>query len=240
MKICSSAPIQSRRRSSRLILPRAAALTLSHSAVSVWEHRAAMERLRAEGRAQVDEEALFRMVEQMRTITDTAQSTTRKARRDAERRSKAGAAAPRDKPAVVPPPDDIPVAVHDTGSASASGAGSVAPRTRSRRTVQRIWQMTGHPMRADIVGPWRPYEALPWPKQQMLLQAAATAGHLIEAGEVTTRGSLALLLTRELHRSVHGGTPPVPRPRDYWQEMRDATDRATPSRRKIPSPPGSC
>lgn len=98
--------------------------TLSHPAVSVWEHRAALERLRAEGRAQVDEEALFRMVEQMRTITDTAESTTRRARRDAERRSNAGAAASQVKPAAAPP-DDIPPAIDETGSAS--DAGSVAP-----------------------------------------------------------------------------------------------------------------
>lgn len=98
--------------------------TMSHPAVSVWEHRVAVERLRAEGRAQVDEEALFRMVEQMRTITDTAGSTTRKARRDTERRSNAGAAASQVKPAAAPP-DDIPPAVDETGSAS--DAGSVAP-----------------------------------------------------------------------------------------------------------------
>lgn len=46
--------------------------TLSHPAVSVWERRTALERLRVEGRAQFDEEELFQMVEQMRTITDTA------------------------------------------------------------------------------------------------------------------------------------------------------------------------
>lgn len=99
--------------------------TQSHPAVSVWEHRAAMERLRAEGRAQVDEEALFRMIEQMRTITDTAKSTTRKARRDAERRNKARASAPRDKPAAAVPPDDTPA--DGAGSATAAGAGPVAP-----------------------------------------------------------------------------------------------------------------
>ena len=99
--------------------------TQSHPAVSVWEHRAAVQRLREEGRAQVDEEALFRMVEQMRTITDTAASTTRKARRDAERRSKAGAASPRDKSALAAPPDDT---VADGASgASASETASVAP-----------------------------------------------------------------------------------------------------------------
>ncbi len=61
--------------------------TLSHPPVSVWEHRAAVARLREAGRAQVDEHALFRMVEQMRAITDTASNTTRSARRNAERRA---------------------------------------------------------------------------------------------------------------------------------------------------------
>ena len=60
--------------------------TMSHPAVSLWEHRAAVERLRARGRRQVDEDALFRMVEQMRSITETASATSRKARRDAARR----------------------------------------------------------------------------------------------------------------------------------------------------------
>jgi len=96
-----------------------------HRGVRGWEHRAAVERLRAEGRAQVDEEALFRMVEQMRTIADTARSTTRKARRNAQRRSKAGAASSRDQPALAVPPEDIPAG--DAGRASATDAGSVVP-----------------------------------------------------------------------------------------------------------------
>jgi putative transposase len=53
------------RRRSYLAMPYR---TQSHPVVSVWEHRAALERLREHGRAQVDEEALFRMVEQMRTM----------------------------------------------------------------------------------------------------------------------------------------------------------------------------
>lgn len=61
--------------------------TLSYPPVSVWEHRQAMDRLRQQGRDQVDEDALFRMVEQMRELTRTATKTTRKARRDGERRA---------------------------------------------------------------------------------------------------------------------------------------------------------
>ena len=99
-------------------------------------------------------------------------------------------------------------------------------RTRSHRRVRRIWHTTGHPVRAGMVAPWRPYEALSWPKQQMLLEAAAATLDLIETGEVTAHGSLAPLLTREPYRPVHGGVPPVPRPRDYWQEIRDAMNKA--------------
>ncbi len=61
--------------------------TLSHPPVNVWEHRAALARLREAGRAQGDEHALFWMVEQMRAITDTASNATRSARRNAERRA---------------------------------------------------------------------------------------------------------------------------------------------------------
>jgi len=99
--------------------------SLSHPAVSAWEHRAALERLREQGRAQVDEEALFRMVEQMRTITDTASSTTRKARRDTERRRRTSAATPRAMITVSPPPDALPGSVDEAGSGRAARA--VAP-----------------------------------------------------------------------------------------------------------------
>ncbi len=65
--------------------------TLSRPPISAWEQQAAVARLRELGRADVDETALFAMVEQMRQITDAAAATTRRARRDRERR----AAAPR-------------------------------------------------------------------------------------------------------------------------------------------------
>lgn len=97
--------------------------TLSRPAMSVWEHRAALERLRSEGRAQVDEVALFRMVEQMRTITATARSSTRKARRDAERRDKAGAATrSRAAPNVPVPPEDRPATAQEPGGPRAGSA----------------------------------------------------------------------------------------------------------------------
>ena len=68
--------------------------TLSRPPISVWEQRAAIARLREQGRAEVDEQALFAMVAQMREITDTAAATIRKARRDRERRTATPAVSP--------------------------------------------------------------------------------------------------------------------------------------------------
>lgn len=81
--------------------------TLSRPPISVWEQRAAITRLRESGRAQVDENALFTMVEQMRQITETAAAKTRRARREVERRS--ATPAPRSA-APTPPPPTSPLA----------------------------------------------------------------------------------------------------------------------------------
>ncbi len=75
--------------------------TLSRPPVSAWEQKAAAGRLRELGRADLDETALFAMVEQMRQVTDAAAAATRKARRDRERRP---AAPRRPGPVPVPPP----------------------------------------------------------------------------------------------------------------------------------------
>jgi putative transposase len=59
---------------------------LRHPSISLWEHRLALKRLREEGRAHVDERAIFRTVENMRTITDEAVLASKAARRQRERR----------------------------------------------------------------------------------------------------------------------------------------------------------
>ena len=79
--------------------------TLSHPAVTLWEQRQALTKLRQQGREQVDESALFRMIGQMREIVTTAQKATRKARRDADRRQHLKASVPPDKP--TPPETDV-------------------------------------------------------------------------------------------------------------------------------------
>lgn len=79
--------------------------TLSHPAVTLWEQRQALAKLRQLGREQVDESALFRMIGQMREIVTTAQKATRKARRDADRRQHLKTSEPPVKP--IPPDVDM-------------------------------------------------------------------------------------------------------------------------------------
>jgi putative transposase len=66
--------------------------TMANPAVSLWEHKHALARLHERGIAQVDEAALFRTIEQMREIAGTATKTTKRMRRDTERRNIAAAA----------------------------------------------------------------------------------------------------------------------------------------------------
>ena len=72
--------------------------TLSHPAATLWEQRQALAKLRQQGREQVDESALFRMIGQMREIVTTAQKATRKARRDTDRRQHLKTSVPPNKP----------------------------------------------------------------------------------------------------------------------------------------------
>lgn len=60
--------------------------TMANPSVSLWEHRHALARLHERGVAQVDEAALFRTIAQMREIANTASKTTKRMRRDTERR----------------------------------------------------------------------------------------------------------------------------------------------------------
>jgi putative transposase len=61
--------------------------TLSNPPITRWERRAAMKRLREEGRSKVDEAAIFKAIEQMRTIADGAVRQSRAARRNHVRRA---------------------------------------------------------------------------------------------------------------------------------------------------------
>jgi putative transposase len=74
-------------------------------AITLWEHRKALQALRTRGRESVDEAALFRMIEAQRSLTDHAVQARKVARRERERRRHLvpAAAAPT---AVLPPESD--------------------------------------------------------------------------------------------------------------------------------------
>ncbi len=77
---------------------------LSRPPVTLWEHRAAVAQLRAEGRAAADEDALFRVVGEQRAAAAVAVARTAKARRDAERNRRAR----KRSTGVRPPPRTVP------------------------------------------------------------------------------------------------------------------------------------
>ncbi|WP_100962011.1 Mu transposase C-terminal domain-containing protein [Bosea sp. FBZP-16] len=54
--------------------------------ISLWEHRLALKRLREDGRRLIDEPAIFRTIEAMRSISDAAVIASKVARRQRERR----------------------------------------------------------------------------------------------------------------------------------------------------------
>ena len=54
--------------------------------ISLWEHRLALKRLREEGRTLIDEAAIFGAIDAMRAIADDAVRTSKRARRQRERR----------------------------------------------------------------------------------------------------------------------------------------------------------
>ena len=62
---------------------------LSRPAISLWEHRLALRRVRARHRGEVDEAALYAAVEEMRAVEREAARLTRSARRDRARRGAA-------------------------------------------------------------------------------------------------------------------------------------------------------
>ncbi|KND57440.1 TniA putative transposase [Candidatus Burkholderia verschuerenii] len=82
---------------------------LRRPAISLWEHRLALKRLREDGRAQVDEDAIFAAIDRMRGIVDRAIVETKTLRRQRERRLQAARVAPVE-PAVAKPDKPHPTA----------------------------------------------------------------------------------------------------------------------------------
>ena len=91
--------------------------TMSHPAVTSWEHRAAVVRLREHGRATIDEHALFAMIEKMRQVATSAERDTKRARRNRTRRAHLSSVTT--SPNAMGPPesrpgtDQVPVPIFD-------------------------------------------------------------------------------------------------------------------------------
>ncbi len=83
---------------------------LQRPAMTLWEHRESVRRLRQAGAAKVDEAAIFRTLEQMREITQTAATRTKAARRRQARLEHARSATAPQVPPIPERPPESPVA----------------------------------------------------------------------------------------------------------------------------------
>jgi putative transposase len=83
--------------------------------ISLWEHRLARKQLLAEGRKHIDAAAIFRAIDQMRSIADEAINATKVQRRQRERRQRSSIGdQAHSKPAPSPPPVVAAVATATT------------------------------------------------------------------------------------------------------------------------------
>jgi putative transposase len=96
--------------------------TLSRPAITLWEHKLARKRLRAQRRAAVDEASLFTAIDELRAMEREAESLTRTARRNRARRQPAMPAASSDQNSVMATP-----VAPATAPAGVVGIGPVRP-----------------------------------------------------------------------------------------------------------------
>lgn len=80
--------------------------SLSRPPVTLWEHKHAVENLRKKGWEQVDEAAIFQMIDQMRELTENAAKERKRARRDRSRRSHLDS---KTEPHLAVPADDVDI-----------------------------------------------------------------------------------------------------------------------------------
>lgn len=74
---------------------------LRRPAISLWEHRLALTRLRDEGRAEINEDAIFTAIVAMRGIAERASAETKTARRQRERRLRLDGVVTERRPAAI-------------------------------------------------------------------------------------------------------------------------------------------
>ena len=97
--------------------------------ISLWEHRLALKRLREDGRALVDETAIFRSIETMRTIADDAVLASKTARRQHERRKR-----------IVPAGERFDLLPVESGETGTFRQLSKEPQTHERMFPVEEWE----------------------------------------------------------------------------------------------------
>jgi hypothetical protein len=106
------------------------------------------------------------------------------------------------------------------------------PIIHSRRhshTLSRIWASIDQPPRGGQL-PWRPFESLAWPAQQLHLEAAAATIAMLEDGSIESAGVHGALFRTEPHCPINDGRTPTPetrsastttQPIDRWKATAD-------------------
>jgi hypothetical protein len=106
-------------------------------------------------------------------------------------------------------------------------------RHPSQQAIRRIWQTAGHPTRAGLTA-WRAYEHLTWPKQAMILEAAAHALALIENKVIPAHGSLAGPLAPRSPEPVYDGDRPDETAR-RWKHLEEEINATIAAARTDPA-----
>jgi hypothetical protein len=104
------------------------------------------------------------------------------------------------------------------------------------RNIRYAWELCGHALRAGQ-SLWRPYEVLDTPVQLQMLEAAATAMHLIEAGAIHADGDTAKLFSPEPPAEFTNGlraSAAKSEPINYWQRAMQALEAAIAEARHNP------
>ena len=95
-------------------------------------------------------------------------------------------------------------------------------------SVRYVWEQCSHPLRAGQ-GQWRPYEVLATAVQLQMLEAVATAIHLIESKILNPGGEFAGLFVRESQTGFTNGLPTNEQkkePVNHWQELARVIEEA--------------
>ncbi|AWK15112.1 TniQ family protein (plasmid) [Candidatus Fukatsuia symbiotica] len=97
------------------------------------------------------------------------------------------------------------------------------------RDIRYVWEQSGYPLRAKQTL-WHPYESLNTSVQLQMLEAAATAIHLVESRMLSPYGEQAELFLTEPQTKFINGLQPTDtgknEPINYWREAAKAIEEA--------------